>query len=313
MSSEVNPSLSIINNSSNNLISIFRKPPVLGLLIIVLMFCEKMLMHSFTVITLYVLPEPWKWIIPAITGAIGMWLVVRGMGRDEVKGSLLGYTGGFLIWVSWMESAMPIIGHGANIPMVPAADGGTQGGFLGEHVFMQASGVFCIMTLIFIMFNKDVRCRMLLWIRRALRMDASVLGKPTQGYRPNVARVAAFEYFFVTWFMYVLMLVIVDPRTFGLHHPVTYTLCALVVIWGLYLMYKQTQQREVGLSIRYGIGATGVAWFIPECAQFYGEFYEFYLYANKHPVAMTIVLFLFIAILRLLWLTPINEKTQRSL
>ncbi|MGK0500561.1 MAG: hypothetical protein ACJAYG_002214 [Oceanicoccus sp.] len=277
------------------------------------MFCEKMLMHSYTVITLYVLPEPWKWVIPAITGAIGLALVIKGMGKDEVKGSILGYGGGFLIWVSWMESAMPIIGHSAKIPMALNADGGREGAFLGEHVFLEASGVFCVMTLMFIMFNTDVRCRMLLWIRRALGMNADVLGKPTQGYRPNVARVAAFEYFFVTWFMYVLMLVIVDPRGFGLHHPVTYILCAAVVIWSLYLLYKQTQQCEIGLSIRYGIGATGVAWFIPECAQFYGEFYEFYLYADKHPVAMTVVLALFTGILRLLWLAPINRKTQKSL
>ncbi|ARN73433.1 hypothetical protein [Oceanicoccus sagamiensis] len=213
-----------------------------------------------------------------------------------------------------MESFMHFFGDAAQIPKVLPPGGGVQGGFLGSHVFLHASGVFCVITLLFVMLNKDMRCRMLLWVRRNIfRMDASILGKPTQGYRPNVARVAAFEYFYVTWFMYVLMLAVVDPRLFGLYHPVTYVLCGLIIIWGLYLLYKQTQQREVGLSIRYGIGAIGVAWFIPECAQFYGEFYEFYLYADRHPIAMTIVLVLFIAILRFLWLTPINEKTQRSL
>ncbi len=312
--SSVSSAANVTAAKSNSLVEKLRTPPMLGLLIIALMFCEKMLAHSYTVITLYVLPEPWKYIFPGIMGCIGVWLIIHGMGRNEVKGSLLGYLGATLVWMSWMESIMPVIGRGADIPRVLPPDGGVQGGFLGEHVFLQASGVFCVMTLMFIMFNKDMRCRMLLWIRRnVFRMDASILGKPTQGYRPSVARVAAFEYFYVTWFMYVLMLVVVDPRTFGLYHPVTYVLCGLIVVWGLYLLYKQTQQREVGLSVRYGIGAIGVAWFIPECAQFYGEFYEFYLYANEHPVAMTVILMLFVGIFRFLWLTPINEKTQRSL
>ena len=36
-----------------------RKPPVLGLLVIVLMVFEKFLAHTYTVMTIYVLPAPW--------------------------------------------------------------------------------------------------------------------------------------------------------------------------------------------------------------------------------------------------------------
>lgn len=300
-------------SESRDVVASLRSAPLLGVMIIILMFCEKMLAHTYTVITLYVLPEPWSFWVPAIVGAIGLWLIVKGMGKDEVKGSLLGYLGGFLIWMSWFESGMHFIGAATAIPGVPGPDGNPMGGFQGSHVFLHASGIFCVMTLVFIMFNKDVRCRMLLWIRRKLGFSSDVIGTPTRAYRPNVARVAAFEYFYVTWFMYVLMLIIVDPRLLTLYHPVTYVLCAALVIWGLYLLYKQTQQREVGMSIRYGIGAVGVAWFIPECAQFYGVFYEWYLYADRHPIVMSLTLLLFIAIFRFLWLTPINEKTQQSL
>ena len=299
-----------LNNSKKSLSEILRSPPYLGCLIIVLMFCEKMLAHTYTVITIYVLPEPWKWIVPALMGLFGMFLILRGMGKDEVKGSLLGYSGAVLLWMSWFESGLPLIANFAEIPMQMPEDGNMMAGFLGEHVFLHASGIFCIISLFFIMLNKDVRCRMLIWIRRRLGLE--VIGKPTQAYRPNVSRVAAFEYFYVTWFMYVLMLVIVDPRTFGLHHPVTYTLSALVVAWGLYLMYKCTKQREVGLAIRYGIGTVGVAWFIPETLAFYELFHEFYLRVDEHPFKMLIVLCLFVTIFWLLWTTPINEKTQRS-
>ncbi len=287
-----------------------RRPPVLGLLLIVLMAGEKMLAHTYTVITIYVLPAPWKYWVPFAIGCLGVWLVLRGMGKDEVKGTILGYLGAVLIWMSWFESGLPLLAKYDQVPTFLPEEGNRMAGLLGEHVLLQASGIFCIVTLFFIMLNKDVRCRMLVWIRRRLGME--VIGKPTQGYRPNVARVAAFEYLYVTWFMYVLMLVLIDPRLFGLHHPVTYIGTALVVAWGLYLAWKLTKQREVGLSIRYAIGTVGVLWYIPEIAALYEVFYEFYLYVDRHPIAMAFVLASFIFILRLLWTSPIDPKTGRS-
>ncbi len=288
-----------------------RRAPLLGCLIVVMMICEKMLAHTYTAITIYVLPAPWKWVIPFIVGCIGVWLVLRGMNRDEVKGSLLGYLGAVCIWMSWFESGMPLLAHSAKIPPAIPEDGNVMAGLLGEHIFLQMSGIFCIVSLLFIMLNKDVRCRMLLWIRRKIGL-VETTGKPTQGYRPNVSRVAAFEYFFVTWFMYTITLVIVDPRLNGLYHPVTYALSAAIALWGIYLMWKLTQQREVGFTIRYGIGAVGVAWFIPEVLALYERFYEFYLYANKHPIAMTAVFFAYVGILVFLWRTPVNAETGRA-
>ncbi len=298
-------------NSSSSLLNQLRSPPLLGLMIIVLMFCEKMLAHTYTAITIYVLPAPYKYIVPAIIGLFGVILIIRGMGKDEVKGTLMGYFGMVMVWMSWFESGMPLIAGPANIPPVIPADGNYMAGLLGEHIILQASFIFCLTALFFTMLNKEVRCRMLLWVKRRTGLDKTI-GAPTPGYRPNVSRVAAFEYFFVTWFMYGLMLLIVDPRSFGLHHPVTYFLSALVCLWGIYLIYKCSQQREVGYAIRYGIGAAGVSWFIPETAAFYEVFNEFYLRVDQYPVPMLIIFILYITIFRILWKTPINPKTQQS-
>ena len=286
-------------------------PPFLGLLIIAMMFCEKMLAHTYTGVTMYALPAPWSIIVPGIIGAIGFWVILKGMGKDEVRGTLQGYLGMLMVWMSWFESGIKMIAEPAHIEPIIPPDGNVMAGLLGEHVILEASFIYCLMALFLIMLNKDVRCRMLLWIRRRVGLKDTV-GSPTQQYRPNVARVAAFEYFFVTWFMYGLMLLIVDPRLLGLHHPVTYVLVTAVCAWGFYLIYKSTQQREVGLAVRYGIGAAGVAWFIPETAAFYGVFNEFYLRVDKYPLQMLLILIIFVSVFRLLWNAPINPKTQRS-
>ena len=113
--------------------------------------------------------------------------------------------------------------------------------------------------------------------------------------------------------MYVLMLVIIDPRLNGLYHPVTYTLSAIIGLWGIYLLYKLTQQREVGFTVRYGIGAVGVAWYIPEALALYEKFYEFYIYADRHPYAILAVLVAFIAIFTILWKTPVSESGKATI
>ncbi|MGI9232144.1 MAG: hypothetical protein ACR2RD_00800 [Woeseiaceae bacterium] len=287
------------------------RPPVLGLLVALLLIFEKFLAHTYTVMTIYVLPAPWKYTVPAVLGALGIAMIIRGLGKDEVKGTILGYGGAALVWMSWFENGLPLLARYNEVKTFMPSEGNMMAGLLGEHVILEASGIFCVVALFFVMLNKDVRCRMLLWIRRKLGMG-TIVGTPAPGNRPNVARVAAFEYFFVTWFMYVLMLVIVDPRLFGLYHPVTYFLCSLVGLWGVYLLYKLTQQREVGFTIRYGIGAVGVAWFIPEALALYEKLYEFYIRADKHPIAMTIVLAVFVAILVLLWRTPVDTDTGRA-
>ena len=285
------------------------KPPVLGLAVAALLILEKMLAHTYTVIMIYVLPSPWKLIVPALMGLFGFWLVLRGMGRDEVKGSLLGLLGGSLVWMNWFECGLPLLARYNEIPTFLPSEGNMMAGLLGEHVILQSSGIFCILALAFITLNKDVRCRMLLWIRRRLGLE---VGKPTQGYRPNVARVAAFEYFFVTWFMYVAMLVLVDPRLWGLYHWGTYTVSALLVIWSVYLVYKLTRQREAGLAIRYGIGAMGVAWFLPEILALYEVFYEFYLYSDRHPFIILGLIVAYGWLIRWFWKLPVDPETQRS-
>jgi len=55
--------------------------PLLDLLILLLMVCEKMLAHTYTAMFIYVIPAPWKFIIPGNIGLFGMFLIIKEMGK----------------------------------------------------------------------------------------------------------------------------------------------------------------------------------------------------------------------------------------
>jgi len=307
----------------------YYKAPAMAVLVYVWVLLEKMVAHIFLVTLIYAgMPIAIAYIIAAVIGAIGLLLVWKGLHQvNEVKATWLGYVGGAIIWTFWFEMYLHFIGA-MNMYALGVGEAGVErlsseqlqlamsGGsdvkpyFMGEHVFLQSSSLFCFMLMIYMFMNKDVRCRMILWLRKLLRLRP---GKPTKGYQPQFSRVAATEVMFVNWFMYTLMLIVNDERILGLHHPVTYVSTALVVFWAAFVLWKQTQQREVGLSIRYAIGAVAVMWFVPEQTTLWGWYKEPWVYYNDYPITASLILISYVVLMRVVWKTPTNPETGKSL
>lgn len=112
--------------------------------------------------------------------------------------------------------------------------------------------------------------------------------------------------------MYVLMIVFLDPRISGLHNPVTYVVSAAIFIWSVYLIYKHSKQTEVGLMIRYAIGAGGVFWYNFEITTLWGWYSEFWVAPHLYPISCLITIALFAMLFRFIWTTPINPETGKS-
>ncbi|MCH1930355.1 hypothetical protein L9G16_09195 [Shewanella sp. A25] len=283
----------------------------MALLVYVFITLQKPLSHMYVVTMIYMFPPDfiWKYVVAFFIGCGGIVLIYKGLNKDEVKGSLMGLFGGILVWDSWFEMGMDFFEHHNSIPMVKDAAGVPT--LLGSHVILEMSGIFLLATLLITLFQKDMRCRMLLWIRKNLGLREGT-GKPTQGLKPQTARVAFNEYLYVTWFMYVFMILLIDPRIAGLHHPFTYAISAAVFCWSLYLLYKQTKQNEVGLMIRYAIGAAGVAWYNLEIIALWDWVDEFWVRPDKYPIACLITIGIFALIARFVWLTPVSPESGKS-
>ncbi len=283
--------------------------PVIATLIFFWVMLEKMVAHEYLVTLIYAgMPAAYSYGAAAVTGAIGLVLVWKGLHKeDEVKGTWFGYVGGALLWTSWFEMYMHFMGAYNGHPI---AVGDGQPFFLGEHAFLQSSSIFVVMIVVYMTMNKDVRCRMMLWIRNKLGLRP---GKATKGYRPQVARVAATEVMFVNWFMYVLMMAVLDERYLGAMHPFTQGFSVVMALWGLYLFYKQTQQKEVGMAIRYAIGAVGVFWYTPEYTTLIGWYREPWVYYLDYPITASLILIAFIVLTVVVYKTPVNKETGKSL
>ncbi|WP_448212058.1 hypothetical protein [Colwellia sp. MEBiC06753] len=284
---------------------------LLAILVYVFITLQKPISHMVVVSLIYMFPPEftWKYLISFIYGAIGVVIVYKGLKMDEVKGSIMGFLGAMLIWDGWFELGLDFFEHNNHIPMVKDAAGTPV--LLGSHNILEISGLFLIPILVLTMFQKDMRCRMLLWIRKTLGLREG-LGKPTAGIKPQTARIAASEYIFVNWFMYVVMITILDPRVAGTWHPATYALSAAIFVWSVYLFYKHTKQNEVGLMIRYAIGAAGVAWYNWEITTYWGWYTEFWIRPDQNPIRCLLVIIAFIALARFLWKTPVNPDTGKS-
>lgn len=307
----------------------YYSPPFVGGLALTWIVLEKMIAHIYLVTLIYAgIPSPIAYSVAFVIGAFGLFLVWKGLDKNEVRATWMGFMGGALIWVFWFEMYLHFIGANNNFALA-ATDAGIQyldksqvqalfAGdtsiprpyFMGEHVFLQSSTLFCFMLMIYMGMNKDIRCRLILWVRKLFGLRP---GKPTQNYKPQYARVAAMEVMFVNWFMYTLMLAVNDERIFGLHHIATYITTGAVALWAAYIIHKQLKQREVGLAIRYAIAVGGVFWFLPEQAVLWEWYREPWVHYLDYPITASLIIIGYAALAVLFWKTPVNPQTGKSL
>ncbi|HEY8568565.1 hypothetical protein [Microbulbifer sp.] len=315
--------------SPSNAKSRIYSAPYLGLLALVWIVLEKMTAHIFLVTLIYAgIPMMISYAVAFVIGLLGMVLVWKGLEQNEVRGTWMGFVGGSLIWVFWFEMYLHFIG-GENNFALAMTEAGPQylvkddlaalfSGdksiprpyFMGEHVFLQSSTLFCFMLMIYMGLNKDIRCRLILWVRKLFGLRP---GKPTTGYKPQYARVAATELFFVNWFMYTLMLAVNDERIFGLHHVANYVAFGAVAVWSAIIVAKQFKQKEAGLAIRYAIAVGGVMWYLPEQAVLWEVFREPWVYYLEFPVTATTILLSYFGLMYVFWKTPVNPETGKSI
>jgi len=274
----------VVQKKSSLIPAMVYKRPYLGLIAISTLLTYQMFGHTFTMIQREYLNDTVIFYMDLVIGAIGFVCVWKGFGKDELTATCYGAVGGALIWFGWFESTFELIAGPMHIDEVMFNDAPYFGGGLQ---ILEASGAFIIPVLMLLGLNKDTRCRFFLWFQRNLKLKPE---SSTVGYRRQYSRITALEYIFITWFIYVVDLILLDPRILGPESMLMMPLFGAFTIWAGYLFfYKMPQQTGVAPTIRYAIGAGIVVWMVPETLAAAEMMTEIWLLPFEYPITMTLV------------------------
>lgn len=272
--------LSVHGGAARPVLSVLARPPYLGLLVFATILIYKPVAHILLVLQHQTFAAPEKYAVGALVGLVGFALVGLGLRRDELTASALGYMGGALIWMGWFEYTFDFFGAALQIP--PLVDPATGKVALTPNLLLiEASGVPLLAMLALFGFNRETRCRLLMWVHRNTRLAPP---RPTPGYKRNYAWVTAWETIFITWAFYVQIVLLYDVRIAGKDHGLTLVAFFAYLAWGSYLLARLVRHTEGGAAIRYAIPTTNVFWIAIEMGAHWHWFEEVWVKPRIYPL-----------------------------
>ncbi len=258
--------------------------PLLGLVGFAVPMVWKPVAHTVSVLSHSAMHGAVLGIVSTLLTILGFVMVWIGFRKDELTATLLGYMGGALIFMFGLEPSFLM--YAKMMDVQPLVYNGVMS-LTPNLLVMQATSIAFFIVLIFVGANKDTRCRMFLWFHRNFGLRP---GSPTPGYKPQFSRIAAMEAVLISWFFYILIIAVVDPRFLGATHPVTYAFSFGMLFWGLYLLfYKQLQLVSMAGAIRYAVPVVGIIWYFFEIAAIWRWYTEIWVKPFEYPISNAIL------------------------
>ena len=268
------------------------RPPLLGLLAWTTVLLWTPLAHTLMVLQYGQLADGPAYLSSFLIGLAGWVMVWKGFKADDLPATVLGFMGGSLIWLGWMEGSFEFMGHWLNPPKLMYSYMGTEVElFTANLLLLQATGVVLVALLIWLGSNKDTHCRMFMWFHRNFRLTPA---RRTPGYKRQFSRIVALEVVMINWFFYVLILWLFDPRVLGPDHPASIAVVIAVLLWGLWLLFfRMLPFRRPAAALRYAVPCANILWFCVEAASAWQLISEPWIYPLRFPVTNAMILLAF--------------------
>ncbi len=282
--------------------------PYLGLLAFAGVILWKPVAHSISVLLSTGFPGDAGYVVGSLIGLVGATIIWKGLRRNELTATCLGFIGGALIWVGWFEYAFDFFAE--TLHVAPLMYEGKQA--ISPNLLVLQSTAIPVLALLYLLLiaNKDTQCRLALWLRKNLHLKAETA---TPGYKRSYARITALEVIFINWFMYLINITLNDSRVFGTEHPAQYVVFVAFIAWAGYLLIlKVPKLREMPLAIRYSIGVAGPAWSAIEIASRLELYKEIWIYPFQFPVSMVAITAVFLSIAAAIFVTPKLVSTGQA-
>ena len=264
--------------------------PLLGLLAFATVLLWTPLAHTLAMLQSGQFSDGASYLVSFVVGLIGWILVWKGFKVADLPATILGFMGGGLIWLGWMEGSFDFMGHWMNPPKLM---------FMGVELFtanllvLQASAVILVAMLIWLGSNKDTHCRMFMWFHRNFKLTPA---RRTPGYKRQFSRIVALEVIMINWFFYVLILWLFDPRVLGPFHPASIAVVCAIQLWGLWLFFfRMLPFTRPAAALRYAVPCANVLWFGVEAGSAWQLYREPWIYPFEFPLTNVIILLAFLA------------------
>jgi hypothetical protein len=258
---------------------------------------------------LHEISDPWLWGYANVAvGLLGFACVWLGLRQRELQACVLGFIGANLMFTGFFEFTFALFAD--VFAVAPVLSPTTGNVLLTPGLQVNEASVFILVPLFLLFYaNRQVRCTMIVWLRRKLRLDT---GPPTEPSRDRpYARIVASETLFVIWMIYVASLVTMDPRVLGPTHWFSMLVYAWFFVWPLYLVTRIIKLKVKGAIFRYAIPVGVLFWAWVETLASMDLVYEYYLHPLEYPLATGLTTVLAAACLALVFLAarPPAEQT----
>lgn len=241
-----------------------------------------------------------------IIGLIGVVMVWVGRKRPELGATLLGFAGGSLIWLAWIEFSFVYVAD--DLGVQPVVWGAKE--TLPEYRVMLSSVGVLMASLFYFFSNRDTRCNAFMWMHRNLHLQPA--GARSSVAERNIAALVAMETVYVTWFCYIVLLILYNPAFFGTDSPVTFAACGLFAIWAVYLGQRLWWYQRVAPAMRYAIPTAIIAYNVVEILEKWGKIDEIWVQPGKYAVQIGLAIGALVIMIVLAIVSPARRIVDRQ-
>ena len=265
---------------------IFYQKPIIGILAFLVVLFVMPLGHALMILMEKVFGAQYQFAAAAFLGIIGGILVLIGTkDKTETTATWLGFFGGVLLWTGWVEFSFIWIAQHLNIsPLMANGEIVTK----PEYLIMPSSIGILLSTMFYFLLNNQTRCNFFIWLNRNLKLKLQIA--PADKKR-NFATITAMETIYVTWFFYIILLLVYDDSLFGDKHPVTYFVFAGSLAWSLFLINRLLKINKMAYAIRYAIPTVILFWNCIEILGRWNFFKEIWIEPHEYYLEMGLILF----------------------
>jgi hypothetical protein len=226
-------------------------------------------------------------------GALGFALVALGLKQDEVRASVLGFLGGWLMWGGWFEFSFQLFAQVLRIPDLPIAPGIALPGSNGLQ--LASTPFLVVIVLLYGMLNRQTRCNFMRFLMRRTHLSP---GMPVQGVARSISRTTAFETLCVIWALNSFWLSVFWAT--GMN-TAFFVVLGLYAVWVLWLFTRLMRSTRPGPTLRYGVAVGILAWILVEMPAQLGLITEGWRRPFEHPWVAGAFLLLFATAIATVW------------